>query len=263
MSEENVIGPPHRSLAQTVSPASYWQRTSTAAQDQSADSNLGVPRPAVAPRPGTWDYRSQSNIGEQQKPNSAGTYSTTVKDGGDAWVVTIAMQFPEGPVSDASRLDKGTLILRKESFKHFVHPGQRWKPVAMSLNFSGNKATGTSTNANGQSKPIAVDLTGPIFGDTAVSMVSIGCLPLAVGYSTSLRAWDVLLLKEKLWGLKVTGAERVTVPAGTFDTYKVELTANDGTGDKQTAWIAKDSRVPVKIQSIDKLYGIIHTEMVP
>jgi len=57
--------------------------------------------------------------------------------------------------------------------------------------------------------------------------------------------------------------ESVTVPAGTFDSYKVELIANDGTGDKQTAWIAKDSRMPVKIDAIDKLYGIIHTEMVP
>jgi hypothetical protein len=118
--------------------------------------------------------------------------------------------------------------------------------------FSGNKATGISTNANGQHKPIAVDLTGPIFADATGSMVTIGCLPLADGYSTTVRDWDIERLKERLWQLKVTGAERVTVPAGTFDSYKVELTANDGTGDKETAWIAKDSRMPVKIDAVDK-----------
>jgi len=52
------------------------------------------------------------------------------------------------------------------------------------------------------------------------------------------------------------------VSAGTFDSYKVELTLTDGSGDRQTAWIAKDSRIPVKISSIDKLYGDVETEMV-
>ena len=258
-----VLCQPYRSFAQTVSPATPSQRTSTVAPNKDAASNLGVPKPAVAPRSGTWNYRTQAGIGEQPKLNSAGTYSTTVKDDGGAWTVTVAMEFPEGPVTDALRLDKGTLILRKESFKHFVHPDQRWKAVAISLDFSGNKVTGISTNANGQAKAIAVDLTGPIFADATGSMVTIGCLPLADGYSTTVRDWDIERLKERLWQLKVTGAERVTVPAGAFDSYKVELTANDGTGDKETAWIAKDSRMPVKVDAVDKLYGIIHTEMVP
>jgi hypothetical protein len=94
-------------------------------------------------------------------------------------------------------------------------------------------------------------------------MVFIGCLPLVEGYSTTVRDWDVILLKEKLWQLKVGGTERVTVPAGAFDTYKVELTANDGIGDKQTAWIAKDSRMPIRIDLVDKGYGYTRTEMVP
>jgi len=181
-----VLGRPYCSFAQTASPTGQVQRTST-----------------VAPRPGAWNYRSQSNIGEQQKPNSAGTFSTSIKDDGSAWTVTVAMTFPEGPVTDVRRLDKGTLVLRKESFKHFVHPDQRLKPVAINLDFTGNRVTGTSTNANGQTKPVAVDLSGPIFqppilADTTISMVFIGCLPLANGYSTTVRDWDVILLKEKL-----------------------------------------------------------------
>jgi len=246
-----VLCRPYRSFAQTASPTAQAQRTST-----------------VAPRPGAWNYRSQSNIGEQQKPNSAGTYSTLIKDDGSAWTVTVAMKYPEGPVTDVRTLDKDTLVLRKERFTHFVHPDQRWKPVAINLDFNGNKVTGTSTNANGQTKPVAVDLSGPVFqppilADTTISMVFIGCLPLADGYSTTVRDWDVVLLKEKLWQLKVTGVESVTVPAGTFSAYKVELMANDGTGDKQTAWIAKDSRLLVRIDLVDKGYGYTHTEMVP
>ena len=254
---------PCRSFAQAVSPATQSQRTSTVAPNKDTASNLGVPKPAVAPRPGTWNYRTQAGIGEQPKVNSSGTYSTTVKDDGVAWTVTVAMEFPEGPVTGVRILDKGTLIMRKESFRHFVHPDQRWKPVTINLDFIGNKVTGISTNANGQDKAIALELTGPIFADVTESMVAIGCLPLANGYSATVRDWDIQRLKERLWQLKVTGTERVTVPAGTFDSYKVELTANDGTGDKETAWIAKDSRMPVKIDAVAKLYGIIRTEMVP
>ena len=252
-----------QSFAQTAAPAAQSHPTSTVVSNKDATGKLGVPQPAVAPRPGTWNYRTQFGIGKQPKLNSAGTYSATVKDEGGAWTVTVALKVPEGLVTDVLTLDKDTLILHKELFKHFVHPDQRWKPVAISLDFTGNKVTGISTNANGQDKPIAVDLTGPIFADATGSMVTIGCLPLADGYSTTVRDWDIEHLKERLWQLKVTGAERVTVPAGTFDSYKVELTANDGSGDKATAWIAKDSRMPVKVDAVDKLYGIIRTEMIP
>jgi hypothetical protein len=65
--------------------------------------------------------------------------------------------------------------------------------------------------------------------------------------------------------LKVVGAESVTVPAGTFDTYKVELNSADGGGDKQTLWIAKDSRKPVKMTAVLPEMGgaTITQEMVP
>jgi hypothetical protein len=57
--------------------------------------------------------------------------------------------------------------------------------------------------------------------------------------------------------------ERVAVSAGTFDSYKVELTSADGRSNKETLWIAKDSRMPVKTSGADELYGVFTTEMVP
>ena len=44
-----------------------------------------------------------------------------------------------------------------------------------------------------------------------------------------------------------TSSERCSVPAGTFDAYKVEVVATDDEADKQTIWIAKDSHKVVKI----------------
>ena len=48
----------------------------------------------------------------------------------------------------------------------------------------------------------------------------------------------------------MVGVEKVTVPAGTFDAFKVELTSADGGSDKATVWIAKDSRQPLKMSAV-------------
>ena len=241
----------HPLIAQTHVPTSH-----------PTPNEVGVPKPALVPTIGSWKYKTAA-IDMLQKPNAVGTFSVTTKDSGSAWTVTTAMQFPEGPVTDVLTVEKGTLILQKESFDHFVHPDQRWKVVAIRLDFRSNKAIGTSTNALGEVTQLAVALSGPIFAGATVPMVSIGCLPLAVGYSATVRDWDVERLKDSLWQVKVLGSERILVPAGTFDTYKVELTSSDGSGDRETAWIAKDSRMPVKVSAVYKLYGDVETEMVP
>ena len=44
----------------------------------------------------------------------------------------------------------------------------------------------------------------------------------------------------KLMQLKVSGQESVTVPAGTFDAFRVEVTPADGGAEKTTLWIATD-----------------------
>jgi hypothetical protein len=47
--------------------------------------------------------------------------------------------------------------------------------------------------------------------------------------------------------LQVTGSERVTVLAGSFDVFRVEVTNQDNSAEKVTYWIAKDTRSAVKI----------------
>ena len=50
--------------------------------------------------------------------------------------------------------------------------------------------------------------------------------------------------------LTVAGTENVTVPAGTFDAYKVEIVPADGGADHMTVWVAKDKHEPVKYSAI-------------
>jgi hypothetical protein len=101
----------------------------------------------------------------------------------------------------------------------------------------------------GNAKPIDVDLGGPLFADAAGAMLAMGSLPLAEGYTATFRNFDLQKQKLKLMQLKVAGLESVTVPAGTFDSYKLDVSSAEGGPEKMTVWVAKDTRKPVKMSA--------------
>lgn len=213
--------------------------------------SVGLPKTATDLQPGTYKFKSKITAGGQDFNMDI---STTIQDDKGKWVATSTMQSPYGDASDTSTLEKGTLVIEQRSIKQ--------GPVTVNVTFAGNKATGTM-NMNGQDKPISADLGGPIFADAAASEFTVGALPLAEGYTTSFRNFDVRQQKEKVLQLKVVGSENVTVALGSFDTYKVELTSEGG--DKVTLWIAKDSHKPVKMAAVlPEMGGATMTqEMVP
>jgi hypothetical protein len=53
-------------------------------------------------------------------------------------------------------------------------------------------------------------------------------------------------MKGTMKRLRVTGSEEVTVPAGTFKAWKVEITSADGEPGSQTVWVDAASRKVVK-----------------
>jgi hypothetical protein len=50
--------------------------------------------------------------------------------------------------------------------------------------------------------------------------------------------------------VKVAGAENVTVPAGSFEAFKLEVTSPEDEPGRTTVWVAKDSRTVVKIVAV-------------
>ncbi len=144
--------------------------------------------------------------------------SSEIKDNSGLWAATDTMQTPMGAVTDTTMIEKHTLIPRERHLKQ----GQ----VAIDVTYAAGKATGTM-NMNGQKKPIQVDLGGPLFADSAGSMQSIAALPLADGYRTTFRNFDLQSQKPKLMQLTVADSENVTVPAGTFQAYKIDISSTD------------------------------------
>jgi len=212
--------------------------------------SVGAPKPATELRAGTYNYRVKIDAGGQQMNMKL---STAIQESAGSIIAVDSMDTPQGSATDTATLEKGSLLLLKRSVKQ--------GPVAIDLDFAGNKAAG-KMSMNGQDRTIAVDLGGPLFADAAGSDQVIACLPLAEGYSTTFRNFDVQTQKVKLLQLTVAGNEEVKVPAGTFNALRVEVSSADGgDADKKTLWIAGDTRKVVKVSAVlASMGGAVMTE---
>ena len=207
-----------------------------------------LPKPAVDLRPGTYNYKASLLIQGQEIPL---TLKTDIKEENGAWTVNETAQTPQGEIVDISTIEKGSLLLKRRWIKQ--------GPMTIEMDVKPNEVTGKTT-MNGQVTPLAVDTGGALFADGAGTFEVIASLPLADGYSLSFRNFDLQKQKPQIKQLKVLGSESVTVPAGTFDAYKVEIVSADNDADKQTVWIEKGSRKVLKISAvIPSLNGAILT----
>jgi dipeptidyl aminopeptidase/acylaminoacyl peptidase len=212
-----------------------------------------LPKPAVDLRPGIYNYKASLAIQGQEIPL---TLKTDIKEENGAWTVNETAQTPQGAIVDISTIEKGSLLLKRR----WIQQG----PMTIEMDVAPNQLTGKTT-MNGQVTPLAIDPGGALFADGAGTFEVIASLPLADGYSLSFRNFDLNKQKPQIKQLKVIGTERVTVPAGTFDAYKVEIVAADNETDKQTVWIDKGSRKVLKISAVlPSLNGAILTsELTP
>lgn len=201
-------------------------------------STVGTPKPAADFTAGKYNYQVKIEMNGQSINLKV---STSITDGAGSWTAIDQTETPQGTATDTATIAKSSLLVEKRSL--------RQGPVAIDIDFADNKATG-KMSMNGQEKPINADLGGPLFADAAGGDLAIACLPLAEGYTTTFRNFDVQAQKVKFMQLNVAGAESVTVPAGTFDAWRVEVASAEGGSDKKTLWIAKDSHKVVKVKAV-------------
>ena len=201
-------------------------------------SRIGVPRPAVDLKPMSGAYAARIEAGGQRMAEMAVT--TDIADQGGDWVITDRMKSPMGEAVDTVVLEKGTLVLKKRTASQ--------GPMGLEYEVKDGKVTGQAT-MGAEPKPLAIDVGGPLFADGGGSYEVMATLPLAEGYETAFRNFDVMTQKPKVMQLKVLGTESATVPAGTFECWKVEVTSPDD-GRKATFWVVKDTRRVARLVSV-------------
>jgi dipeptidyl aminopeptidase/acylaminoacyl peptidase len=210
------------------------------------EASVGVPRPSGALRAGTWAYQVKINMGGQNIEVSA---TTQIAEEAGAWVITETMKTPAGDAVDRGVLDRDTLVLRKRT----VTQG----PVNVEFESRDGRISG-EMKMGGQARPIAADTGGELFADGPGAAHVVAALPLAEGYETTFRNFDVQSQKVRVARLKVVASEQVTVAAGTFETFKVEIAPESG--GTITEWVATESRQPVKVTaSLPQMNGATMT----
>jgi hypothetical protein len=167
--------------------------------------------------------------------------TNTVTEAGNTLTVSETMKTPQGEMSDSSAIDKATLAVRTREIKQ--------GPMAVTLTFEGGKATGTAA-MGGPAQSISADAGGPLFADGPATFRSVAALPLKDGYTATFRNFDVMKRKSSLKQAKVIAMEDVTVPAGTFKAWKVEIKSADGEPGEQTIWVDSTSRRVVKVSAV-------------
>lgn len=198
-------------------------------------SAVAAPKIDRQPRAGTSNYETKLELGGQSFSVSSSV--SIAQEGGD-WVITETSKSPMGQGQDRVVLDAKTLTMKKRS----VAQG----PLKIELTFEGPKVTG-SLGMGAEPKPISTDAGGAIYPDGAAFYAFVGSLPLAPGYSVTIRNFDLQRQKSTLKQATVSAIEEVTVPAGTFKAFKVDFKSAEGEPGEMSFWVAADTRQVVKV----------------
>ncbi len=213
--------------------------------------STSAPKPVAELTAGKSTWAGTLAMGGQSMP---ATLTNVIRAEAGAWVVEGTAEVGPMKMSDTCTYAKGSLVPLKRSVKQ--------GPAAIELSFEGGKATG-SMAMGGEPKPIAAELGGELFADGSGAFESIACLPLAEGYTFTYRNFDIQKQKASLKQGKVVASEEVKVPAGTFQTWKIETGSAEGEPGGTTCWIDKASRRLVKVRAVLAQMGgaIMTTEL--
>jgi dipeptidyl aminopeptidase/acylaminoacyl peptidase len=182
-------------------------------------------------KPATLKYASVAAVQGQNIDISSAVGCSKAKRGDQAvWRLISEQSSPMGTAIDTFDVDLETLLP--------VYRGVKQGGTTVMVNYSLTEIDGM-INMQGQEMPLTSKLEAPVFGSDAALDIVLSSLPLDTGYKTTLRTFDLMSQSIKVMSVKVIGVESVTVPAGTFETFKVELKNMDGEPGGGTVYIDK------------------------
>ncbi len=111
----------------------------------------------------------------------------------------------------------------------------------MTLSYTDAAITGTMSGM-GQTIEIDKALDAPVWGDGPGLELALAGLDLSEGYSTTYRVFNPQQQAVHTMKLTVAGTETVEVPAGSFETYVMEIEpVESGQGRPQTLYLRADA----------------------
>ena len=177
------------------------------------------------------------------------TSTRTVRREADGWRVVDVTQLPSaaggGTVADTSFLDAAAFHTRWRRLRAETPMGAQ----TLRADFTDSTVTGTMTGPAGP-LPLAATHDGPVLGGALD--LAVAAMPLADGYAATVRVFDPQFgAGVRPFRVAVAERETVAVPAGTFTTFRVDVTPLDGNATGTlTLWIDEASpHVTVKSEA--------------
>lgn len=213
--------------------------TVTVAEPEELDAGVEATVDPERVTAGTREYALEMSArGQTMNLSSERIVERAMHDGRDAFVVVENTKMPNGTAADTTWIDAVTLL----PIARHAHQG----PATVTLAFSDEGVTGV-IDAGVQKMDVDVDSEEPVFGDGASLNLAVGAMPLEDGYVTTVHRLDLMGGAANAARIEVTGSESVTVPAGTFEAWVVEMKPVGG-GEASTLWIDRETRRVVRAE---------------
>ena len=204
-----------------------------------------APKPAGMLKAGTYTYKTTIQAGGQTITMDR---TTEITPAGANWKIKDVAKSAMGEMSEESEVTQQGLAPVKRTIKQ--------GPATIDVAYTADNVSGTMA-MNGNSRPINAKTEGTCFADGAGAPMMLATLPLREGYSTTYRNFHLMKQQTMAYTLTVVGKESVTVPAGTFEAYKVEIKPADGSAGDRTLFVATDGsgRVIKELATIAEMGG--------
>ena len=156
------------------------------------------------------------------------SWSRATRDGQDVWLVHLVNDSSLGRMVE-------DIFLRRDDLRP-LHRAVEQAGVRLALDYTDSAVQGQASFPDGQDVPINVPLSAPAVGHVESALA---VLPLAPGFTIELSTFEPTMQMERHWRVVVAQAETTAAPAGTFETYRLEINDPESTGAPGLYWVTR------------------------
>lgn len=173
--------------------------------------------------------------------------TANVSEHNGMWKVSSFSTGAIGEVQDECHIDKKSFESRYRMMKQGAS--------ILELNYDGKMAKGRTVNGENETE-VSAELEGPSFCSGPAMPFTVASLDLAKGYEDTFRIFNPGNKETSYMVVSVVGEESLTVDAGTFETFKVEISNANQSPGTITLWVDKASPMVVRtLQSMPQMGG--------
>ena len=176
----------------------------------------------------TYSTQLQTGTGQQFSVETTRKLLQTTWQGRKVWRVISKATSPMGSAVDTFDLDARTLLpVRRAATQGMVRIQMAYTDTSVTGQFQ----------MGPQNIPIQARLDQPALGDQAAFEIALAAMPLQEHFETVLPVFDVQQREIRMMEVRVVDTEELTLPAGTFQAYRVTITPTDGGPGALTMWV--------------------------